>query len=135
MVLSRRGSESAADPASSHVEHFQTSCTIPSILDLLAVDTPVYIDDGKIWTRVVDTQYPIDREQPGLLLEVVNTSPKGVKLKPEKGMNFPDTVLNLSPVTEQDLTDLDFVAVHADIVGYSFVQRPSDIELLQQELN
>ena len=135
IVLSRRGSESAADPASSHVEHFQTSCTIPSILDLLAVDTPVYIDDGKIWTRVVDTQYPIDREQPGLLLEVVNTSPKGVKLKPEKGMNFPDIVLDLSPLTEQDLTDLDFVAVHADIIGYSFVQRPSDIELLQQELN
>ncbi|WP_310490346.1 pyruvate kinase, partial [Chamaesiphon sp. VAR_69_metabat_338] len=36
--------------------------------------------------------------------------------------------------TEQDLTDLDFVAVHADIIGYSFVQRPSDIELLQKEL-
>ena len=135
IVLSRRGSESAADPASSHVKQFQTSCTIPSILDLLAVDTPVSIDDGKIQARVIDTQYPIDREQPGLLLEVVNTSPKGVKLKPEKGMNFPDTVLDLSPLTEQDLTDLDFVAVHADIIGYSFVQRPADIELLQQELN
>jgi pyruvate kinase len=136
IVLSRRGSESAADPAkSTHVEHFQTSCTIPSILDLLAVDTPVYIDDGKIWTRVIDTQYLIADEQPGLLLEVTNTSPKGVKLKPEKGMNFPDIVLALSPLTEQDLADLDFVAVHADIIGYSFVQRPSDIELLQQELN
>jgi pyruvate kinase len=144
IVLSRREPEleSAADPAkSTHVEHFQTSCTIPSILDLLAVDTPVYIDDGKIWTRVIDTQYSLAQptvgnrhEQPGLLLEVTNTSPTGVKLKPEKGMNFPDTVLDLSPLTEQDLTDLDFVAVHADIVGYSFVQRPSDIELLQQEL-
>ena len=107
----------------------------PKIRDLLAVDTPVSIDDGKIQARVIDTQYSIDREQPGLLLEVTNTSPKGVKLKPEKGMNFPDTVLDLSPLTEQDLTDLDFVAVHADIIGYSFVQRPSDIELLQQELN
>ncbi|WP_373545334.1 pyruvate kinase [Chamaesiphon sp.] len=137
IVLSRREPEleSAVDPAkSTHVEHFQTSCTIPSILDLLAVDTPVYIDDGKIWTQVVDTQYPIAHEQPGLLLEVTNTSPKGVKLKPEKGMNFPDTVLDLSPLTEKDLTDLDFVAAHADIIGYSFVQRPSDIELLQQEL-
>ncbi len=65
---------------------------------------------------------------------MTNTSPKGVKLKPEKGMNFPDTVLDLSPLTEQDLIDLDFVAVHADIIGYSFVQRPADIELLQQEL-
>ncbi len=138
IVLSRRvpESESEAETAkSTDVEHFQTSCTIPSILDLLAVDTPVDIDDGKIRTRVVDTQYPIAHEQPGLLLEVTNTSPKGVKLKPEKGINFPDTVLALSPLTEKDLADLDFVAVHADIVGYSFVQRPADIELLQQELD
>ena len=143
IVLSRREPESAADPAkSTHVKQFQTSCTIPSILDLLAVDTPVSIDDGKIQARVIDTQYSLAQptvgnrhEQPGLLLEVINTNPKGVKLKPEKGMNFPDTVLALSPLTEQDLADLDFVAVHADIVGYSFVQRSTDIELLQQELN
>jgi pyruvate kinase len=138
IVLSRRTLEpdSKAETAKSkHVEHFQTSCTIPSILNLLAVDTPVYIDDGKIRTRVVDPQYSIAHEQPGILLEVTNTSPKGVKLKPEKGMNFPDTVLDLSPLTEKDLADLDFVAVHADIIGYSFVQRPADIELLQQELD
>jgi pyruvate kinase len=143
IVLSRREPELESKvEIDKSVEYFQTSCTIPSILDLLAVDTPVYIDDGKIQARVIDTQYSLAQptvgnrhEQPGLLLEVINTSPKGVKLKPEKGMNFPDTVLDLSPLTEQDLTDLDFVAVHADIVGYSFVQRPADIELLQQELN
>jgi pyruvate kinase len=136
IVLSRREPELESKvEIDKSVEYFQTSCTIPSILDLLAVDTPVSIDDGKIQARVIDTQYSIDRQQPGLLLEVTNTSPKGVKLRPEKGMNFPDTVLDLSPLTEQDLTDLDFVAVHADIIGYSFVQRPGDIELLQQELN
>jgi pyruvate kinase len=138
IVLSRRVTEldsEAEPPKSTHVEHFQTSCTIPSILDLLVVNTPIYIDDGKIQTRVIDIQYSIADEKPGLLLEVTNTSPKGVKLKPEKGMNFPDTVLDLSPLTEKDLADLDFVAVHADIIGYSFVQRPADIELLQQELD
>jgi pyruvate kinase len=136
IVLSRREPELESKvETDKSIEYFQTSCTIPSILDLLAVDTPVYIDDGKIWTQVIDTQYHIAHEQPGLLLEVTNTSPKGVKLKPEKGMNFPDTVLALSPLTEKDLIDLDFVAVHADIVGYSFVQRSTDIELLQQELN
>jgi pyruvate kinase len=142
IVLSRREPELESKvETDKSIEYFQTSCTIPSILDLLAVDTPVSIDDGKILTRVVDPQYSLAqptvgnrREQPGLLLEVTNTSPKGVKLKPEKGMNFPDTVLNLSPLTEKDLADLDFVAVHADIVGYSFVQRSTDIELLQQEL-
>ncbi len=117
------------------VEYFQTCCTVPDILDLLTVDTPVYIDDGKIRTRVVDTQYPILNTQPGLLLQVTHASPKGVKLRPEKGLNFPQTILPLSPLTAKDLSDLDFVATHADIIGYSFVQRAADIELLQQELD
>ena len=124
----------AGDAIPSHVKHFQTSCTVPEILDLLVVDNPVYIDDGKIQTRVVDTQHRVHNGQ-GILLEVTNASPKGVKLRPQKGLNFPDTVLPLSPLTEKDLSDLDFVATHADIIGYSFVQRPADIELLQQELD
>jgi pyruvate kinase len=129
-----KGKVEAGEAIPSHVKHFQTSCTIPEILDLLEENTSVYIDDGKIQTRVIDIQYPISKGNTGILLEVTNASPKGVKLLPEKGMNFPDTVLSLSPLTEKDLTDLDFVAIHADIIGYSFVQRPEDIRLLQQEL-
>ena len=132
--VAQLGSE-AGESIPSPMDYFQTSCTVPGILDLLAVNTPVYINDGKIRTRVVDTQYPTSDGQPGLLLEVTNASPKGVKLRPEKGLNFPNTVLPLSPLTEKDLSDLDFVAAHADIIGYSFVQRPADIELLQQELD
>jgi len=119
----------------SNVDNFQTCCSVPEILDILVVDAPVYIDDGKIQARVVDTQYPFPDKQLGVLLQVTHASPKGVKLQPEKGLNFPDTILSLSPLTPKDLCDLDFVAKHADIIGYSFVQRPADIELLQQELN
>jgi len=118
----------------SPVDLFQTCCTVPEILDLLTVDTPVYIDDGKIRTLVIDTQYPLSDGQVGLLLQVTHASPKGVKLRPEKGLNFPNTTLPLNPLTEKDLQDLDFVAAHADIIGYSFVQRAEDIELLQREL-
>ncbi len=125
----------AGESIPSPVDHFQTCCTVPEILDLLAVDTPVYIDDGKIRTRVVDTQHPVPDGSPGLLLEVTHASPKGNKLRPEKGLNFPNTVLPLGPLTQKDLQDLDFVATHADIIGYSFVQQPADIELLQQELD
>jgi pyruvate kinase len=116
------------------VEHFQTCCTVPEILDLLEIGSLIYIDDGKIRTRVLDTHYPLADGRTGLLLQVTHASPKGVKLRPEKGLNFPNTVLPLSPLTAKDLSDLDFVAAHADIIGYSFVQRPADIELLQQEL-
>ena len=129
------GEAESGESIPSAVDQFQIGCTVPEILDLLAVDTPVYIDDGKIQTRVVDTRYSMPDEQPGILLEVTHASPKGVKLRPEKGLNFPDTVLPLSPLTEKDLSDLDFVATHADMIGYSFVQRPADIELLQHELD
>ncbi len=128
-------SNAASDEAiPSPVDQFQTCCTVPEILALLTVDTPVYIDDGKIRTRVVETQHSLPDGRSGLLLQVTHASPKGVKLRPEKGLNFPHTVLPLSPLTEKDLHDLDFVARHADIIGYSFVQRRADIERLQQEL-
>ncbi|MEN9225445.1 MAG: pyruvate kinase [Thermostichus sp. HHBFW_bins_43] len=126
--------EQSLDSADSAPQHFQTCCTVPEILDLLTVETPVYIDDGKIRTRVVDTQYPMPDGSLGLLLQVTHASPKGIRLRPEKGLNFPNTILPLSPLTEKDLSDLDFVVAHADMIGYSFVQRPADIDRLQEEL-
>ncbi len=118
----------------SSTQYCQTSCTVPEILDRLTVGSAVYIDDGKLRTRVVEIDYPLADQTSGLLLQVTHAPPKGVKLRAEKGLNFPDTMLNLSPLTAKDRQDLDFVAVHADLIGYSFVQKAADIELLQLEL-
>ena len=57
----------------------------------------------------------------GLLLRVTHAREKGERLHPDKGLNFPGTELQLSPLTEQDRRDLDFIAHYADIVGYSFL--------------
>jgi pyruvate kinase len=107
---------------------FQANCTLPEVLDQLQVAEAVWIDDGHIGARVESIT------EEGVLLRITHASLKGSKLLPDKGLNFPDTDLNLSPLTAKDLQDLDFVATHADIVGYSFVQEPADIELLQREL-
>lgn len=88
----------------------------------------VWINDGKIGARAVEA----DGER--ALLEVVSARDKGERLKPEKGINLPNADLGIPPLTEKDMTDLDFVAANADCVGFSFVQRPSDITLLQDEL-
>jgi pyruvate kinase len=46
-----------------------------------------------------------------------------------KGVNVPDVVLDLSPLTDKDKIDLEFGLTHgADWVALSFVQRPEDIE-------
>lgn len=88
----------------------------------------VLIDDGKVGCVVQA------RARKWVRLKVETAKPGGVKLKPGKGLNFPDLDLAIPPLTAKDLTDLDFVTTHADIVGFSFVQRPADIELLQAEL-
>ncbi len=101
---------------------------VPEVLGALAVGHEVWIDDGKAGARVTAV-FPDMVE-----LEVFACRAKGVRLRAGKGVNFPDTELSLPPLTDKDLTDLDFVAGHADLVGFSFVQRPEDIAWLQREL-
>ncbi|RBP01045.1 pyruvate kinase [Roseiarcus fermentans] len=104
------------------------SLNFPELVDQLAVGAEVFIDDGKAAARVI-------AKTPGRAeIEVYAAREKGVRLKPGKGVNFPSTELELPPLTSKDFRDLDFVARHADLVGFSFVQRTDDIELLQDHL-
>lgn len=115
-------------PKSNKDMPFQVSCTLPEVIDFLQEGAAVWIDDGKLGATV-ESIIP-----EGVLLRVTHTRPQGEKLKADKGINFPDTVLRLSSLTDKDREDLDFVVEHADIVGYSFVQTAEDIQLLQEEL-
>ncbi len=45
----------------------------------------------------------------------------------EKGINLPDTSLEVPALTARDLEDLSFVVAHADLVGMSFVRHESDV--------
>ena len=52
----------------------------------------------------------------------------GGEISDRKGVNLPDTLLNLSPVTEKDRDDLAFgLSLGVDFVALSFVQRPDDV--------
>jgi pyruvate kinase len=108
---------------------FRAVCLPPQVLKRLAPGAPVAMDDGKL-SGEVETCLP----DGSVLVRVQSTRLKGVKLKPEKGLNFPGTELGLDPLTERDLTDLDFIAQNADLIGYSFVQSERDIARLQSEL-
>ena len=115
-------------PSPKDTTHFQVTCTLPAVIDRLQVGATAWIDDGRIGAIVESLT------DQGVLLRITHASLKGSKLLPDKGLNFPDTDLQLSPLTDKDRQDLDFVSAHADIVGYSFVQSADDIKLLQQEL-
>ncbi len=98
------------------------------LLRRLQLGMAVWIDDGKIGARVVGTG------SESVTLEAVTVREKGVRLKAEKGVNFPAVPIEIDPVTDKDLVDLDFIARHGDMVGFSFVQRPQDVTRLSKEL-
>ena len=106
----------------------QFACSLPEVLSQLKPGDPVWINEGKLGAIV-------ERREPGgAVLRVTQAGVKGARLRPDKGINFPDSELRLNPLTSKDMGDLDTVAELADMVGFSFVQRPSDIDRLQVEL-
>ncbi|NVN88625.1 MAG: pyruvate kinase [Rhodopseudomonas sp.] len=109
-------------------EYFAVECTLPEPLTLTPVGARVFVDDGKLCVR-------IEKVAPwGLLGRVTAAADKGVRLKSEKGLNFPDTPMEIEALTAKDRCDLDFIAAHADGVEFSFVQSVADVEMLQAAL-
>lgn len=111
------------------VDGFAAVCSPGGVLAKLKTGSEVAMDDGKLGGVVEAT-----RPDGGVLVRVVRAKLGGVRVKPEKGLNFPGTALDLDPLTPKDLADLDFVAAHADLIGYSFVQSAGDVARLQREL-
>ncbi len=88
----------------------------------------ILIDDGRIGGVIRDVNAGEIR------VEITQARDCGEKLLADKGINLPDSDLDLDGLTAQDIIDLEFVARHADMVGLSFVRKPADIALLQQQL-
>ncbi|MEX5272397.1 pyruvate kinase [Kocuria sp. CPCC 205235] len=107
---------------------FTIGCTLPEAFQDAAPGDRVWLDDGKIG-GVVRTVTPDSMD-----IEVLHTGPNGSNLKAEKGINFPDTDLQIRSLTPQDRKDLEFVARHADIVNMSFVRSRTDVTDLLDEL-
>jgi pyruvate kinase len=106
----------------------QVPCAQPEVLDSIGAGERVFIDDGRIAAEVEHV------DEVGAWLRVTRAAPEGDKIRSGKGLNFPDSNLELPALTEKDLLDLDFVAVEADLVGYSFLRDGSDMVRLGEEL-
>ena len=107
---------------------FAVECTLPEALTAAWAGDRIFVDDGKLGATVESV------EAWGLMTRVVAADADGMKLKPEKGLNFPDTDLGIPALTAKDRTDLDFVAAHADGIEFSFVQTAADVTMLQEAL-
>src|SRR5271157_3481653 len=100
----------------------------PAFLDHVLVGEKIKLDDGKI-SGIIRA---IDADK--LTIETVMARAKGSALRAEKGINLPESELRVSPLTADDIHALDFVAEHADMLGYSFVRTESNVTDLQSRL-
>ncbi|MGA7409450.1 MAG: pyruvate kinase [Bryobacteraceae bacterium] len=103
-------------------------CTLPQVFQFVEKGHRILFDEGRIEGVVVEA----GKDQ--LVVEVTRADRDGAKLRSGKSIHLPDTDLHLGALNGQDLSDLDFVAAHADMVGMSFVQGPQDLLDLQREL-
>ncbi len=103
-------------------------CTLPQALEALRRGEQVWFDDGRIGAVVRR------RLKGAVEVEVVHAAEGGAMLRADKGINLPDTRLDLPALTAQDLQDLASVVEHADLVGLSFAQSPADVIALHDEL-
>ena len=126
--VATEGESSSFDDSGELLRQAHISCTLPSVLDDVKVGESVYFDDGKIGGKIIDVR---DGE---VLLRIVHAKEKGSKLRANKGINFPDSKINLKGLTEKDKEDLQFVCFQADVVSLSFVNDVNDVQDLLDTL-
>ncbi len=110
-------------------EELVISPGIEGIIAQLKKGERVLIDDGVIQGDIewADTHRAAVR--------ITRVSKPKLKMKDDKGINFPDSNINISALTEFDKQCLPFMSEHADMVGYSFVKTPDDLTALRNEFN
>ena len=111
------------DPGGHHI-----TCTSKKIFASLKPGESILFDDGKISAQITEVT------ESYFAVKVRRADMDGSRLKPDKGINLPDTSLKLDGLTGKDIRDLEFVAKHADIVNISFINTPKDVEEVFKEL-
>jgi pyruvate kinase len=103
-------------------------CTLPEVFDDVRSGDSIFFDDGK-FAGVIE-----DIEPERATVKIQRARKDGEKLRSDKGINLPDSVLRLSALTPKDVDTLEFVVRNADIVSLSFANSAADVELLQEHL-
>ena len=104
-------------------------CTLPEVLPQLREGERIFFDDGRIGGIVRRAAAS------AVDVEITEATPDGETLAADKGINLPDSRLELPALTDKDIADLPVVARYADMVGLSFVQSAADVHALQQRLD
>ncbi len=124
----RPGEPAAYNDDGTLVKPAHISVTAPQIFDRVRPGDRVLFDDGKIGGVIANVA------SGELFVEITYARAGSARLRADKGINFPDSDLQIRGLTQKDKRDLAFVAAHADVVNMSFVNTSQDVEDLQAEI-
>jgi len=97
---------------------YVVSLNYPELLDKVKRDEYIYLYDGTIRAKVIETGLEIKAE-------IENHG----KLSSRKGVNFPNTVIDIDVITKKDEKDIAWgVENKVDYFAISFVQNKKDME-------
>ena len=103
------------------------STTLEELAQQVKPGQPLLMDDGKIRLEVIEVASDD---------EILCCVTQGGILASSKGVNLPGTQLNISPLTEKDRADAEWIATQDfDYVALSFVQVADDVNELRQLLD
>jgi pyruvate kinase len=122
------GEDAVRDSGGTVVQPAHIGCTLPDVFHAVRPGDPVWLDDGKIGGIIRAASLE------ALTVEITQARPGGEKLGADKGINLPQSNLQVSALTGADVDFLPLIVQHADLVGYSFVHSPEDVIALQQRL-
>jgi pyruvate kinase len=98
------------------------------LISMMKKGEHIFFDDGKFEAKIINA------DKKTAEAEIIRISTKKPVLKAQKGLNLPDSDLIFSPLTDEDTKCLPFICQHADMVGYSFVGLPNDVEQLRAKM-
>lgn len=97
----------------------------PEIFSSVSVGDRLLVDDARACFEVTANDGT----------QLTTTHVYGKAISNNKGVNLPDTVLDVPVLTEKDLDDLEFGLAHGvDYVALSFVQRAADMAFLREKV-
>eukprot|EP00526_Cylindrotheca_closterium_P028621 CAMPEP_0113633844 /NCGR_PEP_ID=MMETSP0017_2-20120614/17618_1 /TAXON_ID=2856 /ORGANISM="Cylindrotheca closterium" /LENGTH=578 /DNA_ID=CAMNT_0000544509 /DNA_START=104 /DNA_END=1840 /DNA_ORIENTATION=- /assembly_acc=CAM_ASM_000147 len=118
-----KGQEFTLDLDSAMGDNTRVQLPHPEIIKASEVGHTLMVDDGKVRLTVTETGEDYLKCQ----VEVSG------KISNRKGVNTPDSILKISPLTPKDRSDLDYMLeIGVDWVALSFVQKPGDIEEIRE---
>jgi pyruvate kinase len=106
-------------------KEYVVSINYPDILDKVKIDEYIYLYDGTIRAKVIkiDGEVQARIENHGILSS-------------KKGVNFPNTVIDINVITKKDEKDIAWGVEHnVDYFAISFVQNGSDMKRARKLLN